>query len=359
MIRHDANQGFRTWCTTRALFLGLFLPCVSQAQTCATPNVHLDTQAEINTFQADHGPCTQLTGDLMIGGISGPSDIDSLGPLAGLSHVGGDLVISETFSLLSLAGLESLSFVGGDMTLFHNFALLEIDALAALERVDGDFTIFANPVQRSIDGLSNLHSTGGMMGVTDLHDIRDIDALASLVSVGSHLLISFNPLLEDLAGLASVSEVGGSVMIRLNDQLESLAGLDALVHVGLALDVRDNASLVSLTGLEAVEHVGANLRIQNNPALTHCRALTRILDAVDHGTPGPGAAPSPDLGGAAYIDGNAPGCRDRYEALGIAAPPSPVPTLALPGLLLCSLAVLAAGLARTRVSERSRPPTRP
>src|SRR5690606_22083221 len=76
---------------------------------CPTGNVFLTTQAEVNAFSATYTGCTEISGNLIIGGIYYMSDITDLSPLDVITHVGGNLSIQNINTvLINLNGLHSI-----------------------------------------------------------------------------------------------------------------------------------------------------------------------------------------------------------------------------------------------------------
>ena len=74
----------------------------ARAVNCRGDAISLFTQAQVDQFQAQFGPCDRVTGGLIVSG----ANIVNLNGLAGLRSV-GNLIIGGT-ALTSLAGLSSL-----------------------------------------------------------------------------------------------------------------------------------------------------------------------------------------------------------------------------------------------------------
>ncbi|MCB0563558.1 MAG: hypothetical protein KDD01_04200 [Phaeodactylibacter sp.] len=108
---------------------------------------------------------------------------------------------------------------------------------------------------------------------------------------------------------AICTDFTGSIIIQDNndgfDNITDLTPLMNLTSVSGELFIRNNAALSSLSGLDNLTSVGS-LRIDNNPNLNTCNQLSRLLDDVDDGNPGPGAQPVPDVGGSIIISNNGP-----------------------------------------------------
>src|SRR3981189_2207942 len=78
-----------------------------QAPAECNGDIVLRSQAQVDAFPATYA-CSVLTGALTISG----NDIANLDSLYALTKVGGNLLISDNPSLVSLSGLSSLSYVG-------------------------------------------------------------------------------------------------------------------------------------------------------------------------------------------------------------------------------------------------------
>ena len=62
-------------------------PLTSLALDCEPDHIQLVSQAEIDNFQADHGPCDTITDGLTIDGSANPSAIIDLAGLSGLQVI--------------------------------------------------------------------------------------------------------------------------------------------------------------------------------------------------------------------------------------------------------------------------------
>lgn len=320
---------------TGQLFLAMALTSPVWAQDCTPENITIASQVEMNDFQADHGPCDTVTGELSVSG----NDIVDLSPLSALTSVGGYLRISFNEVLTNLDGLSALTSVGG-FAISTNTALTNLDGLSALTRVDGYFSIGDNTALIDLDGLSALTSVAGQLsignnaaltnidGLSSLTSVfrvvilnndtlTNLDALSALTSMGGGVHIDHNAALTNLDGLSALISVGEGVYVYRNDALTNLDGLSALISMGGRLSIRHNAVLTNLDGLSALISVGEDVRIQNNPSLADCTGATELLDFVDDGAPGPGPglAGIPDVADDVDLSGNLPGCNSVMEIL--------------------------------------------
>jgi len=332
---------------TAFIVSAMSFPMTASAQDCTPAGIALVSQAEIDNFQSNHGPCDHVTGELRITG----EDISSLSGLSGLVRVGGNgLQISNNSALESLDGLESLHTVLGEFTIQDNPVLKNIDGLSALTTVTLDgvssIRIQRNASLANLDGLSSLSDVPGGL-IIHLNDaLSDLSGLSNLTHVGTWLHIAANPTLTDLNGLQGLKTVGalgiinnaslvdlsglsnletvqGIFEISWNHMLTHLNGLSSLTHVGstgstmMGLLIENNATLNNLDGLSALQAVG-NLVIEDNPLLANCQGIVTLIDPIDDFDPGPGPGVSniPDIFDQARIQRNPDGCHSTNGILG-------------------------------------------
>lgn len=193
---------------TKALVqLLLLLPFLSFAQ-CPPGNVFLATQAEVAQFAIDYPNCTQITGNLTIGGgiSSAPGTLTDVSPISNITSITGNLFIQNNAALQNLNGLNIIT-VGGRLY------------------IGGDNANNSNSQLQNVNGLS------------------------SLTSIGQFLQVRYNPLLTNLNGLSNITNVGLDIEIEGNTLLNDISGLD-----GTTFNPND----------------GYGLTIKNNPALAVC-----------------------------------------------------------------------------------------
>ncbi len=269
------------------------------------------TQAEVDHYKVRYPNCTEVNGDLIIGGTS-QSDIDDLTPLNHIDTVDGILKVSKT-SLNTLAGLENISTLNSieitinsnltsiqgltnlsslqsleiisntlledldgigsfanlkTLKIVQNPALTDISGLSNLHTIengtDGSFEISDNENLPNLDGLENLSIVDGFLKVNNNNNLLNIDGLSAIQTVGYNLNIKGNPLLETI-GLENLTTVGSLFYLGSNTQLQSLEGLENLTSVP-SFDIIGNHSLTNLEGLSGLETVN-NFEINDNDNL--------------------------------------------------------------------------------------------
>jgi len=316
------------------LFLVIAFSSPATAQDCSPDDIVLDSQAEVNTFQADHGPCDHVDGRLTISGnsianLAGLSDLVSVDDLvishnpmltdvdelSGLNTIFRDLDVSHNSNLIDLDGLVGVTSIGRNILIWDNVELENLDGLTWLTEVEGNLNIRDNSSLLDLEGLSHIVLVGGEMGVESNGMLVNLDGLRSLVNVGGSLRIQTENLV-DIDGLARLNKVGGRLIVY-NTTLTEVDGLSGVTSAGSDLWVALNAQLRNLDGLAALS-AARNVAIEDNPKLDDCAGLIRLIDPIDHATPGPGpgTAGIPDVADQVRIQNNREGCNSIFDILG-------------------------------------------
>ncbi|MFC1796928.1 hypothetical protein ACFL1V_07510 [Pseudomonadota bacterium] len=247
-----------------AFCLAIFFASPAWAVDCVPASIGLWSQADVDNFQNEYGPCDRVL-SLFIEG----ADITNLDGLADLTEVGSSLQVTNNPVLIDIRGLASLAKTGRNLWIDNNDALTNLDGLSALASVGAVLAIIYNDQLKNIDGLSSLVSTGATLGIWYNDRLENVDGLSSLTMVG-----------------AEETSLGdqGWLHIRGNPSLTDLDGLSALVSVsnvnlygGVIID--DNASLSNVNGLSHLEGIWGDMIIVENPALisvVSSAALTRV-----------------------------------------------------------------------------------
>ena len=137
-------------------------PASPGEQKVLTGDLDIDSQAELDSLGVKMGSVgTIIAGDLAI------HNIIDLSALAGLSRVGGDLMILRNDSLLTLNGFQNLTTVIGSLTIGFNFKLTDLDSLASLRRVGVALNLLSNPSLVSIKGLEAIDHVGGSVEISN------------------------------------------------------------------------------------------------------------------------------------------------------------------------------------------------
>jgi hypothetical protein len=294
------------------------------SQGCLPEGITFTTQEQINNFQTNYPGCTEIDGDVEIGGanISNLNGLnlvtaiygnvtfknnDSLMNLTGLSSltsIGGTLQFIMNNALINLFGIETLTTIGGDLKFGWNPNLSSLIGLEGLTAIGGELWINSNNVLNSLTGLNNLTNIGstldieqnevlinltGLEGVTSLEgpavfvsnsSLTNLVGLDNVISIGGELLIYWNPSLTSLAGLGNVTNIGGNVTIGFwfwgNPALTDLTGLESLTSIGGNLEISHNDILISLVGLDNVTSIAGKLEIESNPVLNNLIGLNNI-----------------------------------------------------------------------------------
>ena len=313
-----------TFITAASAMLSLVICKPLWAQDCQPQDITLSTQAEVDSFQASHGPCNRVVGELKIEGedivsLSGLSDLTEirnlkiwqnpqlpdltdlaglqtlssldivrnplLTNLEGLSSVGfvSTVIISSNTGLQSLVGLESLERVGY-LIIRGNSSLETMQGLSGLRRIEAnEFTISYNNALENLDGLESLEYVAGEMIIEDNDSLTNIDALSLLSEAATDYTFSIriqrNPLLANLDGLVSITKITGGLIIHLNDSLADINGLSNLTEVGGWLHIAANPELTAVDGLRGLETVRA-LGLINNSTLANLDGLSSLRNVT-------------------------------------------------------------------------------
>ncbi len=255
--------------------LGVFFPAPLLAVDCSSADITLDTQAEVNSFQATYGPCDTVTGLLHVLSNASVANLDGL---SALTNIGGDLAIAGNSALTDVSGLAALTSVGGYVSFNSNAVLPNLDGLSALASVGQGLSVSLNPLMTNIDDLSALETVGGFLIISQNAILGDLDGLSSLASVGLYMEIANNPALTNIDGLSALA-TAGSVSILSNAVLTDLDGLSSLTNVDAELRIENNTGLTNIDGLSALTSVGGFLSVSGNtllPDIDGLAALTAV-----------------------------------------------------------------------------------
>ena len=87
-----------------------------QTQICPSGDVYFLFQHEVDEFKQKYPNCTEISGNLSIGGIN----VTNLAPLARLKKIKNGLSIRGDFWLTTLKGLDSLESIGHGLAISSN-----------------------------------------------------------------------------------------------------------------------------------------------------------------------------------------------------------------------------------------------
>ena len=308
----------------------LWLPAKIYAADCAQTPIELNTQAQVDSFQATYGSgvtCDTVSGKLHIEG----DDIVDLTPLGDVVSVGGLFLLRNPLltNLDGLDGLSSTTSAGSWLSIAANPLLANIDGLSSLTSVAGSLFFGSNASLTNVDGLSGLANFAGDIEIVDNPMLADLNGLSGLKSVHleGRLVIVRNDALATLNGLSGIISVGnyylnqgsgGGLVLAGNVSLKSLDGLSNITSVGGDLRIV-GTGLHNLNDLSKLTALGLDVKISANTALANCVGISALLDDVDNDDlgPGPGPAGIPDVAGSVYFENNRDGCNNLAEILGM------------------------------------------
>ncbi|NOX47665.1 MAG: T9SS type A sorting domain-containing protein [Chlorobi bacterium] len=277
------------------IILLLAITATGFSQGCLPEGITFSTQQQIDDFQTDYPGCTEIEGDVTIGG----TDITNLNELSQLISFAGNLNIGDLENgnplLNNLTGLDNVISIGGDLSIVNNDLLTNLSGLENLQFINHTLQVgivgFGNPSLMSLQGLNKLGSIESSLNVFSNASLTNIEALSNLKSIGTSLSFIENETLHNLNGLENIKTLNGLLLIQDNDDLTDLNGLDSLYQVNTLrvflnsnledfsglnslkyilgeMDIFENNSINSLSGLDSLIYIGDRLRIKGNSSLT-------------------------------------------------------------------------------------------
>lgn len=261
------------------IFIGLANIVIGQ--NCLPEGISFNSQEDLDIFLTNYPDCTQIEGYVYIDGFQ--SNITDLSGLINITSIGGDLYISNTSELSTLTGLDNLESVQGSMKIgdndgsqMGNYNLGSLGALASLTHIGGDLEISHSPYLANVHGLANLSHIGGGLSINNNTSLFDITSLSGINSLSGHLAIYDNYSLEHLNGLEHLSSIGEGLIIRSNASLYTLNNLVTLSSIGGDLYISFNGLLEDLDGLSNVDAIGGQIIININNVLSNIEGITNV-----------------------------------------------------------------------------------
>ena len=209
--------------------------------------------------------------------------------LASLGAITGNLTISNLDSLTSLNMLGNVTHIGGDLQISDNDNLghlgLQIKTIGQNLRIGGvnqsklwfphihvfDYYYTETPNNKitSLAGLENLDSIGGSLIISSNPNLTSLTGLSNNLFIGNDvnlgLLVSDhqyphkkaigNPKLTNISALGILDTIYGSLQVIGNPQLEHFSGLENLNHIANRLTIIGNHALINLNGLNGLKSV--------------------------------------------------------------------------------------------------------
>ncbi|MBK7084217.1 MAG: T9SS type A sorting domain-containing protein [Flavobacteriales bacterium] len=213
----------------RAMLMGFgLLLNISLLAQCPTGDVLITSQTDADNYASTFPNCDTLPGDLVFSGIN----IDDLSGFAHVEVIQGDLHYNNTFpGPYDFTGFQSLTHIGGDLQVTNC------------------------QYWRSFAGLDNLERVEGSVVAQYVDSIEGVGGLFNLDHVGGDLLIWGGPLMYGLAGLNDLDTVMGQVQVLMGDASGALP--DQLEYVGG--DFRVTSGTNQLTGAAQLTRIDGHL----------------------------------------------------------------------------------------------------
>jgi len=137
----------------------ILLYCSNVWAQCPFQDIKLDTQQEVDEFMLLYPDCTELIGNLTIGGFTPQGDIKNLLALDQIEVIGGDLFIGNNDSLTTLTGLDNITSAK-HVGVLNNSILNDLTALKNITELEEGLYIGFNDSLSSLIGLENITFIG-------------------------------------------------------------------------------------------------------------------------------------------------------------------------------------------------------
>ncbi|MBK6831281.1 MAG: hypothetical protein IPG92_11340 [Flavobacteriales bacterium] len=213
----------------RAMLMGFgLLLNISLLAQCPTGDVLITSQTDADNYASTFPNCDTLPGDLVFSGIN----IDDLSGFAHVEVILGDLHYNNTFpGPYDFTGFQSLTHIGGDLKVTNS------------------------QYWRSFAGLDNLERVRGIGGRAVRGQHRRCGRLVQPRPRGWRPADLGRPLMYGLAGLNDLDTVMGQVQVLMGDASGALP--DQLEYVGG--DFRVTSGTNQLTGAAQLTRIDGHL----------------------------------------------------------------------------------------------------
>ena len=236
---------------------------------CPPGSVAFYSQADIDQFLIDYPNCTEISGQVYIGGT-----MTNLNGLANIQSITGTFTIATTSALTSLEGLNALTSIGNNFAIQNNAALSSISALSNLSSIGWGLQISNNASLTSLVGLESITTLPFGLGIL-YNPITSLNGLNGLTSTKT-FEVSHSPELTSLYGLEALNYVEQDIRISNNPKLASISGLSGLTTIDRGLYISNLPLLTSLNGLENLTTLLDRIVILDNPSLQNLDGLTGL-----------------------------------------------------------------------------------
>lgn len=272
---------------------------VSDTFVCATGDIVLTSQNEVNNFVRDYKRCNIIQGDFCIGRCDDTTKTSNINDLSGLNfirEIQGSLSIKNNTLLTTLKGLESLMKVSEDVEINNNAKLINILAFkpnqpigksiivsrnpvleeiafhSVNKEINGDFIVKNNPSIKIFGGFQNLEKVKGDLIFHDIVGNVFSGGAAKIHTVEGNLSVQHNPNMTFLHILRLLEYVGGDFIFRNNPKMGGIY-INAVKFIGGDLILEDCENDVYFP---LPDSLGGSLILRNNKKLTDIMMYDKI-----------------------------------------------------------------------------------
>lgn len=238
---------------------------VSDTFVCATGDIVLTSQYDVNNFVRDYKNCNILQGNFCIGRCDDTTKTSSITDLSGLNfirEIQGSLSIKNNAELTYLKGLENIMKVTGSVEISHNNKLKNILAFKPNQPIGKNIIVTHNPVLQEIAfHTSNIEINGDFI-VKNNPSLKIFGGFQNLEKVKGDLI--FHDMVGNVfsGGVAKIHTVEGNLSVQHNPNITFLSILRLLEHVGGDFIFRNNPKMGGIY-INAVKYIGGDLILED------------------------------------------------------------------------------------------------
>lgn len=232
-----------------------------EGQMCLPEGIHFTRQSQIDSFSIQYPGCTEIGGDVCIGGCQGEedSDITNLDGLLPLTSIKGKVTISHNPLLTSVQGLQNMEVIEDDLLISWNDILSSFEGLDQVRKMKGSFTLEWSTGIDSLTGFDMVDTIAGTLTMTYLWDLTSMTAFSNLKYLGGYRLNGLNQL-KSIPDMNQLSYLGDFILYF--NGLTDLPAFPLLSTINGSFHLNGNFKLPALRGFENINRVTGDLIIE-------------------------------------------------------------------------------------------------